>query len=96
MSESWNGFCEMRKKIKKPLTDRAEKMILNELERLAPGDDTTKGLILDQSVKHCWQDVYKLKSAEVQTKDNPSFDLEEAERLMDGNTTMRQTMEENA
>jgi hypothetical protein len=89
LSESWNGFCEMRKKIKKPLTDRAAKMILNELERLAPGDDTTKALILDQSVKHCWQDVYKLKSAEVQAKDNPSFDLEEAERLMDGNATMR-------
>jgi hypothetical protein len=61
LSESWNGFCEMRKKIKKPLTDRAAKMILNELERLAPGDNHTKGLILDQSVKRCWQDVYPLK-----------------------------------
>lgn len=89
LSESWKGFCEMRKKIKKPLTDRAAKMILNELERLAPGDDTAKTLILDQSVKHCWQDVYKLKSAEVQKEDKPSFDLEEAARLMDGNATMR-------
>ena len=59
--ENWNGFCEMRKKIKKPLTDRAAKLILNELERLAPGDNHTKGLILDQSVKRCWQDVYPLK-----------------------------------
>ena len=59
--ENWNGFCEMRNKIKKPLTDRAAKMILNELERLAPGDNNTKGLILDQSVKRCWQDVYPLK-----------------------------------
>lgn len=61
LMENWNGFCEMRKKIKKPLTDRAAKMILNELERLAPGDNNTKGLILDQSVKRCWQDVYPLK-----------------------------------
>lgn len=61
LMENWNGFCEMRKKIKKPLTDRAAKMILNELERLAPGDNHTKGLILDQSVKCCWQDVYPLK-----------------------------------
>ena len=61
LMENWNGFCEMRKKIKKPLTDRAAKMILNELERLAPGDNRTKGLILDQSVKSCWQDVYPLK-----------------------------------
>lgn len=61
LMENWNGFCEMRKKIKKPLTDRAAKMILNELERLAPRDNHTKGLILDQSVKRCWQDVYPLK-----------------------------------
>lgn len=61
LMENWNGFCEMRKKIKKPLTDRAAKMILNELERLAPGDNHTKGLILDQSVKRCWQDVYPFK-----------------------------------
>ena len=61
LMENWNGFCEMRKEIKKPLTDRAAKMILNELERLAPGDNHTKGLILDQSVKRCWQDVYPLK-----------------------------------
>lgn len=61
LMENWNGFCEMRKKIKKPLTDRAAKMILNELERLAPGDTHTQGLILDQSTKRCWQDVYQLK-----------------------------------
>ena len=46
LMENWNGFCEMR---------------LNELERLAPGDNHTKGLILDQSTKRCWQDVYQLK-----------------------------------
>lgn len=65
IAESWNGFCEMREKIKKPLTDRAAKMILNELERLAPEDITTQGLILDQSVKRCWQDVYPLKTPDI-------------------------------
>ena len=70
LMENWNGFCEMRKKIKKPLTDRAAKMILNELERLAPGDNHTKGLILDQSVKRCWQDVYPLKGNKSGDTDN--------------------------
>lgn len=70
LAESWNGFCEMRKKIKKPLTDRAAKMILNELERLAPGDNHTKGLILDQSTKRCWQDVYQLKGDKPGDTDN--------------------------
>lgn len=70
LMESWNGFCEMRKKIKKPLTDRAAKMILNELERLAPGDNHTQGLILDQSTKRCWQDVYQLKGNKSGDTDN--------------------------
>lgn len=90
--ENWNGFCEMRKKIKKPLTDRAAKMILNELERLAPGDNHTKGLILDQSVKRCWQDVYPLKGDKsaglagmAEVKQLPSYDLALAERMMEEN-----------
>ena len=70
LMESWNGFCEMRKKIKKPLTDRAAKMILNELERLAPGDTHTQGRILDQSTKRCWQDVYQLKGNKSGDTDN--------------------------
>lgn len=70
LMENWNGFCEMRKKIKKPLTDRAAKMILNELERLAPGDTHTQGLILDQSTKRCWQDVYQLKGNKSGDTDN--------------------------
>lgn len=90
LMENWNGFCEMRKKIKKPLTDRAAKMILNELERLAPGDNHTKGLILDQSVKRCWQDVYPLKGDKSaggidEVKQLPSYDLALAERMMEEN-----------
>lgn len=85
IAESWNGFCEMREKIKKPLTDRAAKMILNELERLAPEDITTQGLILDQSVKRCWQDVYPLKTPDNTSVDAPSFDLDEAKRQMEAN-----------
>lgn len=90
LMENWNGFCEMRKKIKKPLTDRAAKMILNELERLAPGDNHTKGLILDQSVKRCWQDVYPLKGDKSaggtdEVKQLPSYDIALAERMMEEN-----------
>ena len=90
LMENWNGFCEMRKKIKKPLTDRAAKMILNELERLAPGDDHTKGLILDQSTKRCWQDVYPVKGDKSaggndEVKQLPSYDLALAELMMEEN-----------
>lgn len=86
IAESWNGFCEMREKIKKPLTDRAAKMILNKLEQLAPEDITTQGLILDQSVKRCWQDVYPLKTPDNTSVGAQSFDLDEAKRQMEANS----------
>lgn len=55
--EAWEGFCDMRKACRKPLTPRAEKMILTELCKLkAAGHDPNAAL--DQSTTHCWADVY--------------------------------------
>lgn len=59
--DSWEGFEEMRKKIRKPMTDRARGMIVSELGKLnnrgfAPAE------VLDQSTRNCWQDVYELKT----------------------------------
>lgn len=54
-------FIEMRKTIKKPLTDRAAQMILDKLEELSRGDITTKIKILQQSTMNCWQGVFELK-----------------------------------
>lgn len=57
---SLKEFEVMRNKIKKPLTDRAKQMIINKLNKLST-DDTEKKLILEQSILHCWQDIYPLK-----------------------------------
>lgn len=59
--EAWQGFEEMRKKIRKPLTDRAKKLILAKLEKLAPGNETKQAAILDQSVERGWQGVFELQ-----------------------------------
>lgn len=56
-----NDFAEMRKKMRKPLTDRALALTLSELEKLAPGDDEKKIAILNQSIKRGWQGVFPLK-----------------------------------
>ena len=56
-----NDFAEMRKKIRKPLTDRALALTLSELEKLAPGDDEKKIAILNQSIQRGWQGVFPLK-----------------------------------
>lgn len=59
--QAFRDFKEMRVKIKKPLTERAIGMIHTELEKLAPGNDDMKILILNQSTMNSWQDVYALK-----------------------------------
>lgn len=58
--EAWEGFQDMRKAVKKPLTLRAAKMILAKLQRFKDaGLDPNEAL--DQSTNHCWADVYEPK-----------------------------------
>ena len=52
-------FIEMRKKIKKPMTDYAFKLLLNKLEKLSKGFLGNKVIILNQSIVNCWQDIYE-------------------------------------
>lgn len=57
-----NDFVKMRKSIKAPLTARALKTVLKELEKLSGGDIQTKIAILEQSIVKCWKTVYPLKN----------------------------------
>lgn len=58
--EAIRDFMKMRKSIKKPLTDRALKTILNKLDKFGR-NDFEKILILENSIEHCWQSVFELK-----------------------------------
>lgn len=60
LDEAWKAYKEMRKKIKKPLTEYAEKLRANDLVKLWA---TTKErvAILNQSIASWWQDLYELK-----------------------------------
>lgn len=53
-------FKQMRKTIKKPLTDNALKRLSKRLDEMAKTEEE-KIAILNQSVDHCWQDIYPLK-----------------------------------
>lgn len=53
-------FIKMRKLIKKPMTDRALRSIMNKLDTLA-STDTKKIAILDQSIQNSWQGVFELR-----------------------------------
>lgn len=60
IKEVINDFIEMRKTMKKPMTVRAVKMLINKLNRLSE-DKETQIKILEQSILHNWLDVYELK-----------------------------------
>lgn len=59
---AFDKFREMRKKIKKPMTDRAEELVWIELNKLAGDNDELKIAILEKSTRNNWQDVYEIKN----------------------------------
>lgn len=67
LAEALEGFSEMRRSIKKPLTTRAWKIIFTKLEEISP---TREGKIacLNQSIEHSWQSVYPVKETGLKTK----------------------------
>ena len=62
--ETIKDFEEMRRKIKKPLTDKAKELLIKKLEELAPNDTEKQIKIMEQSIVNCWQGVYGLKEEE--------------------------------
>lgn len=67
LTEIWPDFLSMRRTIRKPATDRAQRNIVTELEKLAPGDHTQQVKILEQSITNSWQGVFALKNNNVTT-----------------------------
>jgi uncharacterized protein YdaU (DUF1376 family) len=56
----WKDFLEHRQKLKAPMTDKAKKMMLNELEALmATGNQPNE--VLRQSMLRGWKGVFELK-----------------------------------
>ena len=55
---------DMRKKMKKPLTERAAELNLKDLQKLSGGDEHMMVSIVLQSIKRGWQGFYALKEAQ--------------------------------
>lgn len=65
LDKAFADYVEMRKKIKKPMTDRAIELAMSKLQKLA---ETSSGIdndlaikILNQSVMNSWQGLFELK-----------------------------------
>ena len=61
LRQALKAFIQMRKLIKKPLTDHALKLNLGTLDKLSDNVET-KIAIVNQSVTHDWQGFYPLKN----------------------------------
>lgn len=60
--EAWAGFVSMRKTMKKPMTERAQALILGKLDEMrGQGHDPNDAL--DQSVVNCWSGVFPVRGA---------------------------------
>jgi len=60
LEKTIDDFMEMRKKMKRPMTDRAVTLMRNKLEKMAPDDEPKQILILEQSIERSWQGVFPL------------------------------------
>lgn len=65
-------FEKMRKSIKKPMTDRAKTMLVNKLSKDFPPYQWIP--VLEQSISHCWSDLYPLKEREQQKQTHSAMD----------------------
>lgn len=70
---SWLSFVEMRKKIKKPMTERAIELAIKKLDAMRSGGHDIVAII-DNSVLNCWQDLFlpKLNMASMPSKTSES------------------------
>lgn len=72
-------FEDMRKRIKKPLSDRAKELLLKKLQDLSTNPDTQIE-ILEQSIFNSWQSVFPLKQNNNQSY-NPVDRMKELEEI---------------
>jgi len=58
--KTWKDFKFMRKKIRKPMTERAEELLLNKLFKLSDNEEEQIA-ILNQSIMNSWLGVFPLR-----------------------------------
>ena len=68
LKEIWPAYLEMRQKKKKPATEYAKKLVIDQLEKWYPNDPERQIECLNVSIRNSWTDVYKLKENKVGSK----------------------------
>lgn len=84
LNQAFMDFLDMRKKIKKPMTEKAIKLSMNKLRELSSPEDSGHMdndlaiKILEQSIMNCWQGLFPLK----EYKSNKKSEMEEWRNLL--------------
>lgn len=82
--DAWQGFVDMRKKLKAPLTPRAITLLMGKLDELrTQGNDP--GAVLDQSTERAWRGVFALKNGNGGYQNGKQSAISEAERIARAN-----------
>lgn len=69
LNQAFLDYAEMRKKIKKPMTDRAVELNMGKLRKLSADpisgamDNDLAVRILEQSIMNCWQGLFPIKES---------------------------------
>jgi hypothetical protein len=67
--EIWDDFVDMRKNIKKPITERGKKAAINKLIRFhEKGENVNE--IIEESIIYNWQGLFSLKGKGIVDRDN--------------------------
>ena len=64
LHEPLKDYMECRKKLRKPMTDRAIELMLKKLSDLSAGDTYKAIKILEQSIENGWVGIFPLKEVE--------------------------------
>lgn len=88
-------YIESRKKLRKPMTDRAMELMLKKLNKLSDGDIGKSIAILEQSVMNGWVGIFPLKEIETKAQSVNPFDELLKEELRNEQSRNYSTNENN-
>lgn len=71
-ADLWKDFEEHRRKLRKPMTDRARRGILRDIERLMHDGGYTAEELVDNAIKRCWVGVFAPAGSKLDTKNRLS------------------------
>lgn len=89
LEKAFDDFRVMRKKIKAPLTERAEELAVKKLMDLSKGDKATAIAIINQSILSSWKGLFPLDQKKAPAKENKfnqmmhsDYNIDEIERTL--------------